>query len=109
MDGGGIATDGKAIISAWRRDGEIFLAHPGEPERRLGSGKDVAVAATTRGSYAVWTGKEGLQILVPGASLAEARPGAGAFPSVIGLQDGSALAAWEENGTIALQQLRPAP
>jgi hypothetical protein len=109
MDGGGVAFEGnKGIVTAWRRDGEIFLARPGQPEKKLGSGKDVALGATSRGAYAVWTGKEGLEFLVPGASVPDRIPGAGAFPSVVGLPDGSGLAAWEDRGTIAIQQLRPA-
>jgi hypothetical protein len=105
MDGGGLAIETDGIVSAWRRGGGIFIARPGQPEKHVGSGKDVALAATSKGAYAVWTGKEGIEFLVPGASEPESISGAGAYPSIIGRQDGSALAAWEEKGAIRLRKL----
>jgi hypothetical protein len=105
MDGGGLAVGKDGIVSVWRRGGGIFLARAGQTEKHIGSGKDVALAVTAQGTYAMWTGNDGLEILLPGTSDIETIPGPGAFPSVVGLPDGSALAAWEEDGTIRLQKL----
>lgn len=105
MDGGGIAVASKGLVSAWRRDGEIFLARPGQPETKLGDGKDVTLAATAKGTYAVWTGKDGLLAVTPAASEPTKLAAGGGFPNVVALPDGAALAAWEEKGTILLQKL----
>ena len=45
MDGGGIAIAQDRIVTAWRREHEIFLDSPGEKEVGIGEGVDVALAA----------------------------------------------------------------
>ena len=45
MDGGGLVVVGGRIVSAWRREHDIYLASPGEKEVDLGSGVDVSIAA----------------------------------------------------------------
>lgn len=45
MDGGGLVISQERVVSAWRRDHEIFLASPGEREVGIGEGVDVAIAA----------------------------------------------------------------
>lgn len=106
MDGGGIAVAGKRAVTAWRRDGEVFLAAPGEAETKLGKGIDVAVAAGTDGSvYAVWTSKAGLLASKPGVKDPVTLAPKGTFPTVVALTGGGALAAWESDGRIELQPL----
>jgi len=106
MDGGGMAISQGRIITAWRREHDIFLAAAGEKERRIGTGMDVALASGANGLYAIWSAPSGLQALVPGkAEPIEIAP-KGSFPSVVALPDGGALAAWEdENGQIAIRQI----
>jgi hypothetical protein len=107
MDGGGIAVAGQRVVTAWRRDGEIFTASPGEAEVKLGQGIDVAIAPGTEGGvYAVWTSKEGLLAAVPGGKGSVTLAPKGTFPSVVALTDGGALAAWEAEGKIEVQPLR---
>jgi hypothetical protein len=105
MDGGGVAVGPNGVVTAWRRDGEIYLARPGHPEQKLGDGKDVAVAATPKGAFAVWIASEGIEALSPAAPASLKIANSGAFPSVVGLPDGSAIAAWEDKGTILLRRL----
>lgn len=103
MDGGGLAQSGNGILTAWRRGEDIFLAAPGEPEEKIGSGKDVALAAGDGTVYAVWNQAGEIEARV--ASRIQLLSKAGAFPVVAALPDGAALAAWEEDGTIKTQRL----
>ena len=105
MDGGGIALEHDEIVTAWRREHDIYLARPGHPETKLGPGMDVALATNTKGSYAVWTNGKGIDALTPGSSTPQRIAETGAFPTIAALPDGSMLAAWEENGTIATAKL----
>jgi hypothetical protein len=100
MDGGGIALDHGEIVTAWRREHDIYLAHPGR-ETKLGPGQDVALAANAKGPYAVWVNGKEIDALVPGSTTPQRLSENGAFPSIVSLPDGSMLAAWEENGAIA--------
>ena len=105
MDGGGIAVDRGQVITAWRRASEIFIARPGAPETGLGEGKDVAIAASSKGTWVIWSSKTGIELLAPGGEAPVKVADEGAFPSLAGLPDGSALAAWEQNGTIHTARL----
>jgi hypothetical protein len=101
MDGGGIAMRNGVIVTAWRRDKDIFLAEGTAAEVRLGSGQDAALAAGEKGAYVVWTTPAGVAAHIPGAAGIRALSAAGGFPALAALADGTVLAAWEENGTIA--------
>lgn len=103
MDGGGMVLADKGIVTAWRRNKEIFFARPGEPETPVGEGADVALAAARQGVYAVWSSPAGIQALSPGRNKAVTLAPEGAFPAVVTLSNGSALAAWERDGRIAIQ------
>ena len=101
MDGGGIAVRGGEIASAWRREHDIYLAVPGEPEVKIGSGQDVAFGANSQGFYAVWSTPSGIALHSPGTGAASQLSSAGAFPAIVALSDGGMLVAWEEGGAIA--------
>jgi hypothetical protein len=105
MDGGGVAVAQDRIVTAWRRDNEIFPASPGEKEISLGKGIDVSLTSAAKGVYAVWTAPEGLRAALPGGKPPVLLAPKGTFPSVVGLPDGNALAAWEANGKIEIQRL----
>lgn len=106
MDGGGLVVAGGRIVSAWRREKDIFLASPGEKEVDLGSGIDVSIAAGPSGVYAIWSTPAGIQALLPGKKVALSIAKAGSFPNVVSLPNGHALAAWEDDGRILVQQLK---
>ena len=103
MDGGGVATAGGKILTAWRRGQDVFLAEPGKPETRLGTGMDVALALGRGKTYAAWTRAGAVESWVGGKT--EVLGTAGAFPVLVALPDGGALAAWEENGVIRMRRL----
>lgn len=103
MDGGGIAQSNGKIVTAWRRDQDVFLASANGGETRLGPGKDVALAANGGSVYAVWNHAGVIKAHAAGREEELAREGA--FPSVAALPGSGALAAWEEKGAIALKRL----
>ena len=55
MDGGGIALSKGELITAWRREKEVYLFEPGKPEVKLATGQDIALTANAKGAYAIWT------------------------------------------------------
>jgi len=105
MDGGGIARDGAKTITAWRREEDIFVDEPGGPERKVGTGKDVAVAAGQNRVYALWVAAGGALEAWSGSGQPEVIAKTAAFPSVVALPGGGFLAAWEAGGSIGLKHL----
>ena len=103
MDGGGLAVSGSKVLTAWRRDGKIFLAEPGKPEQQIGTGKDVALTMIGGKSYAVWTNGTKLEAWVDGA--VEELSNEGGFASLVALPDGGTLVAWEQSGGIKIRRL----
>jgi hypothetical protein len=105
MDGGGLALDHGQLVTTWRRESEIFLARPGAPELGLGEGKDAAITAGSKGTYVIWSSQKGIQLLAPGAKVPAKLADDGGFPTLASLPNGSALAAWENNGAIRVERL----
>ena len=83
MDGGGLVVSDARVVSAWRRDGEIFLASPGEKEVSLGKGVDVAIAPSKGGVYAVWSAPSGVVAFIPAKKATVTLASKGAFPNVV--------------------------
>jgi hypothetical protein len=106
MDGGGVAIAQNRVVTAWRRDHEIFLATPGEKEVGIAEGVDVAIAAAPEGVYAVWSTPLGIRALLPRKKESIALAPKGTFPNIVALPNGRALAAWENDGKI---QIQPVP
>ena len=104
MDGGGVAVRDGRVWSAWRREHNVYLAEPAKPERDLGAGENIALAMTARGAWAVWSTANGIQALTPCAAVPHQLSPAGAFPSIVALPAGGALAAWEDGQAIAVHR-----
>ncbi|HXB69708.1 MAG TPA: sialidase family protein [Candidatus Acidoferrales bacterium] len=100
MDGGGIAVQNGKIVTAWRRDHDVYLAEPGKPETKVGTGMDVAFGANKQGFYVLWSTPAGIEMQVPNTMKTTHLSHAGAFPAIVTMPDGGMLAAWEENGAI---------
>ncbi len=105
MDGGGVAVMNGQLVSAWRRDHDLYLAETGKPEVKIGMGQDVALAVNGKGAYTIWSTAKGIEAHLPGAADSTHLSDAGAFPALLALPDGAILAAWEENGSIATRRL----
>lgn len=105
MDGGGVVIREGSIISAWRREKDIYLAESGKPERKLGPGQDVALGANNQGVYAVWSTPEGIVAHLPNADRVTSLSQTGGFPAMVTAPDGAMVVAWEENGSIATTRM----
>ena len=101
MDGGGLAVRNGRAGSAWRREKDVYLVEPGGPERKIGTGQDVALGANNQGWYAVWSSSAGIEAMLPGSTAATRLAPSGAFPAVVTTGGGVVMVAWEENGGIA--------
>jgi hypothetical protein len=99
MDGGGLVMSQGRVVTAWRREGTVYLAEPGNREIAIGKGKDIAIAAGAKGVYIAWVGTEGVEVWKPGGQLATLSK-EGAYPALVALADASILAAWEDDGKI---------
>lgn len=103
MDGGGVTFAGGEAITAWRREDTIFMDKPGQPEMKLGEGRDVAVAASRGRIYVVWINGTRLELWTSGKHVVLANEAA--LPTVTAIPGGGSLAAWEESGGISLRRL----
>lgn len=103
MDGGGVVVNQGKVVTAWRREHEVFLASPGEKEVGIAEGVDVAIAAGKGGVYAIWSTPTGLRALLPGKTDPVAVAPKGSFPNIVVLPTGRALASWENDGRIVIQ------
>jgi hypothetical protein len=101
MDGGGIAIREGRVGSAFRREKDVYIVEPGKPERRVGTGQDVAFGVNNQGWYAIWSSPRGIEMMLPNATEVTHVSQSGAFPSLVTTSRGTMLAAWEENGAIA--------
>lgn len=103
MDGGGLAigTAGQ-VVSVWRREGDVFFAAPGQPERRLGTGRDPAIAIGRDGTWSVvYQGDEGV-LMTDGKGEPRSLAVTGKAPLLLGLDDGTWLAAWEREKQVVV-------
>jgi len=103
MDGGGLAISASRIVTAWRRESNVFLDEPGRPERQIGTGKDVALTLSGERTCLAWVDGSNVDLWIDGK--VERLSSAGAFPSLIGLPAGGVLVAWEENGAVQIRRL----
>jgi hypothetical protein len=100
MDGGGLAVRDGRVGSAWRRGKDVYIAEPGKPERKAGTGQDVAFGGNNQGWYTIWSSPAGIEALLPNATEITHVSTAGSFPVLVTTGKGAMLAAWEENGAI---------
>ncbi|MCU1325414.1 MAG: BNR/Asp-box repeat protein [Bryobacterales bacterium] len=107
MDGGGITLDPKGNLeTVWRREKTIYAAIPGQPETALGTGKDATTLHGKSGLYYAWTTPGGLSAKLPGRPDPVLLDPHGAYAQLVQLPDGSVIAAWETEGSIAVQKVQ---
>ncbi len=97
MDGGGLAVSADGFAAAWRRDRDVFLTTSRVAERRLGAGRDPAIATSGRHHDIVWTSPTGL--LLSRDDRPPVALGPGRFPTVASLDDRTVVA-WEDQRAI---------
>ncbi len=105
MDGGGLVMEGGKAISAWRRETDVYLAE-GATEQRVGPGKDVALARSTKHeTYLAWTKDGGIVALTPRSTEPVLIAKEGGFAMLVALANGGVLAAWETSSGIETKRL----
>jgi hypothetical protein len=109
MDGGNIAfnPDG-SITTIWMRAQEVFLARPGQIEKRLGPGVQPWLAATPKGPIAAWlTSRPGtLQLLLPGENEFHSIAEIATDPVIAAGSNASCIAIAWEDGHPATRRIR---
>ena len=105
MDGGGIAIREGKLGSAFRREKDVYMVEQGKPERRVGTGQDVSLAANRQGWYAMWSTPGGIEAMLPNANEVTHVSTSGAFPAMVATSGGAIVAVWEENGAISTRRM----
>jgi hypothetical protein len=122
QDGGGLALDARGNpVTAWRREGSVFVARPGQPEQEQGTGTDPAVVVGGDGRiYTVWGTPEvggSRQARVRGISALKLRVSGhpavtldenGRFATLISV-GATPLGAWQSGDTIVVKELKTEP
>ena len=96
MDGGGISVDSSGVVStAWRKDGEVFIAKPGESEVRVAAGTQPWISTSGNQVGVVWL--TGTRIWAESSKSQPLALGAGRDPVIVGVS-GHFVAAWADEG-----------
>jgi len=103
MDGGDLTVDSKgAATTVWRRQMEIYLARPGNPEIRLGSGRTPVILRTTKGNAIAWQQENAIQFRSPDG-LKTFSLGKGQYPKLALSKDlKTAICTFERDGQIVV-------
>lgn len=88
-------------MTAWRREDGIFLATAEGSERRIGTGRDPALAIAGTNTDVAWTGADGL-VLMRGNDTQTIGPGR--FP-VLASFDRHTVIAWEHRGRVLIRRV----
>ena len=102
MDGGGIGFGTNGLVATWRRDTDVFLTTPEAAERRLGPGRDPAIATAGDHYGVAWTSPTGLQFARDGGQPVVL--GAGRFPALLAFPD-KTLLAFENQGSVEVRAI----
>ena len=106
MDGGGLVVENGKVYSAWRRGSDVYVTGPESAEKKVGTGKDIAIIRGQAGTFAAWTQDGGIQLQAPGAATPVVLAKEGGFVNLIKLTDGSVLAAWETKSSIETARVK---
>jgi hypothetical protein len=102
MDGGALVLDGNDPISVWRRETDIYLAPLGQPEQRLGAGRDPVIDRLDDHQDIAWSAPNGVMLMRDGGP--PAAIGEGRFPALASLRRRTVVA-WESQGTVKILSL----
>lgn len=100
MDGGGLFMTKEGVVSTvWRRADTLFAARPGQPEMKVGAGKQGKIVATPNGDHIVYQQNGHVWLTKPNQS----QPtdiGPGAYPKLALLATNRIVCLWEYEGTV---------
>jgi len=99
MDGGGLAiNENKTAETVWRREGKIYSAEPGKPEKEIGEGKACTVETINNKNVYAWTNHGSIIIKIPGST--EINMGKGNLPLLKRLDNEKIICVWENEDEI---------
>jgi hypothetical protein len=104
MDGGGMVSDYGKTTTVWRRENGIYLDELGQPESKLGDGKDVTLAVEGGLPFVAWIKDSQLVLWHDGKQDVIAQEAA--FPNLSTLPNGDILLAWEAKSGISTRRIR---
>ena len=100
MDGGGLAINQAGVVStAWRRNTEVYYWSGKGREKKVSSGRDVAMAQSKSGALIAWQENSAIKVFDT-AKNATLVLGKGISPKVYALPNGRSLCVWEDTKTI---------
>jgi hypothetical protein len=95
MDGGDLIWEAPGkLLTAWRRDKQVFLARPGEAEQLLGTGRQPVLAKTVEGVWVAWTEGKMLWLKQPDGKVRKLSDSA-SFVSAVARPWGGITLAWD--------------
>jgi hypothetical protein len=97
MAGPAVDAQGKDVVSAWRRERNVFVAIGDARERDLGVGTEPQLWVAEDGVHVLWIAEEGLVHLAPGAGKSEIVARNACFPATLPSAHG--LVAWLDKDT----------
>lgn len=102
MDGGAVVLDGNDVESVWRREDGIYLNTLGQPEQRIGTGRDPVIARSASHRDIAWSSPSGVVLVRDGG--APSPIGDGRFPAILSLERRTVVA-WEHQGSVKVAAL----
>jgi hypothetical protein len=95
MDGGTMVWEAPGkLLTAWRRDQQVFLARPGAKEEVLGNGRQPVLVKTNEGVWAAWTEGKTLWLREPDGARRKISESA-RYVSAVARPWGGITLAWE--------------
>ncbi|MDQ6845260.1 MAG: glycoside hydrolase [Bacteroidota bacterium] len=99
MDGGGIAINKNKIPeTVWRRQGKIYTAQPGKPEKEIGEGRSCSIETINNKNVYTWTEKGNVIVMKPDG--AKINMGKGSLPLLQSLRNDKVVCIWENENEI---------
>jgi hypothetical protein len=100
MDGGGLSfKPDNSILTAWQRDGQIYVSEPRQIETRLAEGRGVGLS----GEFVTW--QKGDELFVSGLNGRPVNIGKGTALKLSKFSTGDSIAVWERDDHILFKKL----
>ena len=100
MDGGGIAINKTGITSAaWRRNNDVYFWSENQPEKRIGTGRDVSMTQSKGKTLITWQDNNIIKVRDLSKETAS-EIGTGISPRIYLLANGKAMCVWEEDKVV---------
>ena len=99
MDGGGLVIDKSGNPeTVWRREGKIYSASPGMPEKEIGEGRSCSMETVNNKNIYAWSENGNVTIMKPGSM--KLNLGKGSLPLLKALDNEHVVCVWENEKQI---------